>query len=173
MNLIYVLITGCIVWLVSEVLEFRAGGFDDTNSVVTALAFGLVAIGIWAIWNARDQRNYGRAGVALISLGMILFTILTILTIGTGITSDIEHADSPLFLSAGAAVSAGVIALSSWIFQISHLPKWSGVVLLVGTMTARAGAFMPSLIVLQGISSVCLAVALIWISLALMKAKKN
>jgi len=170
MKLADVLIAGCIVWLVSEVLEFRAGGFDDTNSLVTALAFGIISIGIWVFWNARDQENYGRVGVALTSLGMVLFTILSVLTVGTGITSDVGHADSPLFLSAGAATTVGVTFVSIWIFRTTQLPKWTGVILLVGTLAALVGAFAPNLVVLQGISSVFLAIALTRVGLILRKA---
>ena len=165
MKLAYVLIFGTVAWLGGELLRLTAGGFNDMNSVVITAAFGLIALGIWVVWRAKKQTRTGRVGVAMVSLGMVLFALVQYQTIGSGIINDTAHASNPLFLAAGGIVSIGVVAMGFWIIRISNFPKWIGIALLVGTAISLGVVFIPGLVDMQTLSNIMLATALMSIGL--------
>lgn len=168
-KLAYVLIFGTIAWLAGEALRLMAGGFNDANSVVITSAFVLIALGIWTMWRANGQTRTGRVGVAMISIGMILFALLQYQTIGSEILNDAEQVKNPLFLAGGAVVSIGVAATGFWIITISHMPKWIGISLLIGTLISLGVAFIPGLVDMQIVSNIVLAISLMWIGIVMRK----
>ena len=173
MKLAYVLIFGTVAWLGGELLRLTAGGFNDMNSVVITIAFSLIALGIWVVWRAKEQTNIGRTGVAMVSLGMVLFALVQYQTIGSGIVNDTAHAGNPLFLTAGGVVSIGVVAMGFWIIRISKFPNWIGVALLIGTAISLGVVFIPGLVDMQTLSNIMLATALMSIGLLVRRAQQH
>ena len=159
----WVLMAGALVWALSEILELLQGGFTLLNSSVSALAFLLIGIGIWALWRPSAQSRIGQAGVILLSAGMALFAIVAVQAASSGITSDAEMAGTPIFLAAGALVSVGALLLAGWLIAASPYPKWVGAVLLAATLFTLAVAFVPAIVALQPVSNLVLAAVLGWL----------
>lgn len=157
------LMAGAILWMISEVMELMADGFNDANSTVSAIAFVTIGLGLGALWRVKGQNIIGRVGVALVALGMGLFGLVAFQTIGSGLTNDAGQSQDPLFLAAGSAVSVGALALSYWLVMTSPFPKIVGFVLLFATLFTLGVAFVPNLTGLQPVSNLILAAILLWL----------
>jgi uncharacterized membrane protein YozB (DUF420 family) len=158
--LAYILITGALVWALSEVIELAQGGFTPLNSSVSALAFVLIGAGVWALWRRAGQSRPGQAGVAMLSVGMVLFAVTAIQVVMTGAANDTEISGTPLFLTAGSLVSLGTLLVGWWLITGSSLPKWIGAVLIAATLFTLAVAFVPAMVGLQPLSNLVLAAVL-------------
>lgn len=167
MNFPNTLIVGAALWVLSELLEIVQGGFTLLNSSVSGAAFVGVAVGIWALWPKIAGHRVGQVGVVAISLGMALFTIVVVQTIMIGAQNDLELSSTPLYLSAGTAVSVGALALGYWLMRVSPFPASLGVLLLGATAFTLVVAFVPSLVELQAWSNIVLASVLGRLGLAL------
>ncbi|WP_127522475.1 hypothetical protein [Mesorhizobium sp. Z1-4] len=155
-----VLMAGALVWALSEVLELLQGGFTPLNSGVSAVAFVLIGIGVWALWRERAQNRLGQAGIAMLSIGMVLFALVAVQVMSSGITSDAEIADTPIFLLSGGLVSIGALLLGWWLVAASPFPKWIGAILVAATLFTLAVAFVPAIVALQPVSNLVLAAVL-------------
>ena len=155
--------TGALLWALSELLELAQGGFTPLNSSVSALAFVLIGAGVWALWRQPSQTRAGQAGVAMLSLGMVLFAITAIQVAVTGAANDTEISGTPLFLTAGSLVSLGTLVLGWWLITGSGFPKWIGAVLIAATLFTLAVAFLPAIVALQPLSNLVLAAILGWL----------
>lgn len=160
------LMVGALLWIVSEGMELASGGFNDANSTVSAVAFALIGLGLGTLWRVEGQNIIGRAGVALVALGMGLFALVAVQTIGSGLTNDAGQSGEPLFLTAGTAVSLGALALSYWLVTSGPFPKIIGVILLLATVFTLGVAFVPALVGLQPLSNLILAATLFWLGWA-------
>lgn len=162
-----ILMLGSFVWVVSELTELIQGGYTALNSTISAIAFALIAAGVFAIWPAVGKDIIGRAGIMLVSVGMWVFTLIALLVIGSGITSDAQIAQSTLFLVAGTAVTLGALALGIWIITKSELPNWVGITLILVTIFSIGVAFVPALTPYQPFSNLGLATLLFWLGFSM------
>ncbi len=163
----YLLLGGALVWALSEILELAQGGFTPLNSSISALAFVLIAAGVWALWRRPGQNPIGQAGIGMLSVGMVLFAIVAVQVVGSGVSSDAEIAETPIFLAAGSLVSIGALLIGWWLIAASAFPKWVGAVLVAATLFTLAVAFIPAIVGLQPLSNLVLAAVLAWIGLKL------
>jgi len=168
-----ILMLGSVVWVISEVTEISQGGYTTLNSSISAIAFALIATGVFTIWPAVGKDLLGRAGIALISSGMWVFTLIALMVIGSGITSDAQIAQSTIFLFAGTAVTLGALALGIWIVTKSELASWIGFALILITLFSVGVAFVPALTPYQSFSNLGLAALLFWIGFSLRTTTQN
>jgi len=162
-----ILMLGSFVWVLSELTELTQGSYTALNSAISAMAFALIAAGIFAIWPKVGKNMMGRAGLILISIGMWMFTLIAVLVIGSSITSDAQIAQSTIFLIAGTAVTLGALALGFWIYSEGDFPKWIGIALLVVTIFSIGVAFVPALTPLQSFANLCLTALLFWLGFSM------
>lgn len=158
-----ILMLGSFVWVVSELAEIAQGSYTTLNSSLSALAFALIASGIFALWPAIGKDMTGRAGVGLISFGMWVFALVALMVIGSDVRSDADISQSTIFLIAGTAVTIGALALGVWIITKSKLPNWLGIAQILITLFSIGVAFVPLLTPFQPFANLGLAAILFWI----------
>ena len=156
------LIAGCALWIISELLELHAGGYNSLNSSVSSLAFMAVAVGLWVFWN-KNYHFASKLGVVFTSVGMALFSLVAFQTIGSGIIDDTALSQTSLFLAAGTAVTVGALMLGGWLATVSPYPKVAGYVLIAATAFTLAVAYIPPLVSMQPLSNLILAATLGWL----------
>lgn len=166
----WILLAGALVWALSEILELVKGGFTPLNSTASALAFVLIALGVWALWRQPGQNRIGQSGIATLSIGMVLFAVVAVQVVMSGAVNDAEISDTPIFLAAGGLVSIGALLLGWWLIATSRFPKWVGIVLVAATLFTLAVAFVPAIVALQPVSNLVLAAVLAWLGWRVQRA---
>jgi len=168
-----VLIAGCIVWIVNEILELAPAGPAELVISTAILSNVLLALGIWTFWQDRDSDGVSRAGTLLCSAGMLIFTFRSTSLIMGGTRPDqTELGSTPTVLYGAAALAVGTIALGLWILRRRVFPAWMGAGLVGLTLATLAATILPAPPILPGFINLVLALLLAGIGrLALDRAR--
>lgn len=132
--LLFALITGAAVWLVSEVLELVISGRSPVTLWLTASFHGLMAIGIWGAYAGQSGRRslLSLIAAAAASIGYLLLIYPPLAASRSADTTIVEvMASSPLLQLAGLLAVLGTILFGIAVLLRRTYPEWTGVALAV------------------------------------------
>ena len=162
-----ILMLGSFAWVISELAELAQGGYTTINSTISAIAFFAIAIGIFTLWPLAEKNTVGKAGVGLVSVGMFVFSIVALMAMASGVKSDAEIANTPIFLIAGTATMLGALATGYFLYKSGKFPIWVGGGLMAITVFSLGVAFVPQLTPLQPLANLVLAGLLFWVAFSI------
>ncbi len=138
-----ILIGGAVFWGVSEVMQLFSGELAEDAMVIGTVAFADLGIGIWGVWFAFREKAglFGLLGTAILSVGFLLLGVLRILTaVEQGLQTPTWFPDATLFGVGAVIALLGAILFSGTIIRTSSLPRWTGVVLIIGMLITLMSA---------------------------------
>ena len=175
-NLLYILIIGCILWIVSEIFEIVSSGFGVPGLLITIAAFLLVAIGVWSIHKqqAPKKNTLSLIGVLMLMVSLIIFAIIsTQMMIAMLSNTTHEYVEGPLFITGAALVSLGSILMGVSVIRIKYFPQWTGIPLIVLPIVTILVEALSLPIMIQNLVNILLASVLIFMSFYSLKQLKS
>ncbi|HUF03012.1 MAG TPA: hypothetical protein VMM38_02445 [Aridibacter sp.] len=165
--LLYTAILGFGCWTVSEVLEIVQGGYSPAVYYLTAAYHVLAGLGIWGLYKRQTpQKNvFNLASTAIASVAYLSFTRFPIQVMRSGLSmADFVNAN-PIYKIGGLVWFVGMLLFSVSVFRTGYFPRWTGVIMVIGTVSFVATPLLGWPTLLVNVTNIIFAVTVIYISI--------
>lgn len=160
---------GC--WGISEVLEIIQGGHTPFVYYLTATYHLLAAIGIWGLYRKQTagKDTFNTISVVVPSIAYLALVFFPIQLMNSGLAMRDFLDNHPFYKIVGFVWFIGMVLFSISIIRTNYFPKWSGIVILLGTIAFTAIPLIgwPSVVV--NITNILFAATVIYISAKTLK----
>ncbi|QQS40904.1 MAG: hypothetical protein IPM63_16285 [Acidobacteriota bacterium] len=138
--LLFAAILGYGCWLVSEVFEIVQRGYSPEVYYLTAAYHVLAGIGVWGIYKAQTagKNLFNLAATAIASIAYLSFAIFPLQVMWSGLSMAEFVAANPAYKLAGLVWFVGMILFSVSVTRTGYFPRWTGVIMVIGTVVFTA-----------------------------------
>jgi len=169
--LLYAAILGFSCWITSEVFEIIQGGYSPVVYYLTSAYHFFAGIGIWGLYKRQNinRNTFNTVSAAIASIAYISFTLFPIQVMNSGLPI-LEFLNiNPLYKVISFIWFIGMVLFSISVIRTSFFPKWTGNVMLVGTIIFTAIPILGWPVLLVNINNIIFAATVIYISVTNLK----
>ena len=169
--LLLTFILGFMCWIISEVIEIIQSGYSAEVYYLTAGYHFFAGIGIWGIYRKQtpEKNRFNLISVSIASAGYLLLTLFPIQVLQSGL-SMVEFVEvNPIYKLLGFIWFAGMTLFSVSIIRSGTFPKWTGAIMLAGTLMFTATPLLGWPVIWVNIMNILFAITVIYISTLALK----
>jgi hypothetical protein len=169
--LIYSAILGFGLWMGSEIIEIIQGGYSPEVYYLTAGYHFFAGLGVWGLYKkqTRGKNTFNTISALIASVSYLVLTFFPIQVMNSGLSMSAFLEQNPLYKLGGGVWFIGMLLFGISVVKTSHFPKWSGIMILLGTVifTATNMFGWPSIVV--NVSNIVFSISVIYISIKSLK----
>jgi len=163
---LYAAIFGFTCWMISEVFEIVHGGYSPTVYYLTSVYHFFAGVGIWGLYKRQtlNKNTFNTVSTAITSIAYIGLTLFPVDVMNSGL-SIIDFVNSnPIYKVGGFIWFIGMIMFSISVIRTTFFPKWTGIVMLIGTIIFMVTPLLGWPVLLVNINNIIFAATVIYIS---------
>ncbi len=162
--LIYSAILGFGLWMGSEIIEIIQGGYSPVVYYLTAGYHFFAGLGIWGLYKKQTpvKNTFNTISASIASISYLVLTLFPVQVMNSGLSMADFLEQHPLYKLGGGIWLGGMLLFSISVIKTSYFPRWSGLMILLGTLIFTIGPLLTWPMILININNILFAATVMY-----------